>query len=73
MEGRAEDARIVDVAWAELDRWAGFTIVELEWITSCGVSRPENGRAPSVLLPEQANAALERRARMAVDAECRSA
>jgi hypothetical protein len=73
MEGRAEDARIADGTWAELDRWAGFTIVELEWITGCGASCPENARTPSVLLPEQANAELELRARTAVDAECRSA
>ena len=73
MEGRAEDARIVDVAGLELDRWAAFTLVELEWITGCGTSPPVNARTPSVLLPAQANAALERRARTAVDAECRSA
>jgi hypothetical protein len=44
------------------NRWAAFTLVELEWISAATVDPLGDSEGES--LPEQANAELERRARL---------
>jgi hypothetical protein len=46
----------------ERNRWAAFTLVELEWITNA--TTDPAGDALGEVLPEQANAEMERRARL---------
>jgi hypothetical protein len=48
----------------ERNRWAAFTLVELEWISTATVD--PQGDAEAEALPDQANAELERRARASV-------
>ena len=47
----------------ERDRWAAFTLSELEWITSAQHDSSEPAAGEGASLPAQANAELERRAR----------
>jgi hypothetical protein len=62
-----EMALAVQLGELERNRWAAFTIVELEWISSASplVGDELDGLLDS--LPEQANAELERRARSGPD------
>ena len=53
----------VRVAELERDRWAAFTLSELEWITSAQHDSSELAAGEADSLPAQANAELERRAR----------
>ena len=62
----------VRVADLERDRWAAFSIVELEWLTTAQAPQGLEG-APGESLPEQANAELERRARGATRGEADAA
>ena len=50
---------------AELEglRWNAFSLVELEWITNACVESPDDPESDDEL-PRQANAELERRARL---------
>jgi hypothetical protein len=57
-----ELALAVRIDELERNRWAAFTLVELEWITTA-TSDPA-GDDLGEALPEQANAEMERRARM---------
>jgi hypothetical protein len=62
-----EMALAVQLGELERNRWAAFTIVELEWISSASplVCDEPDGLLDS--LPAQANAELERRARSEPD------
>jgi hypothetical protein len=62
-----ELALAVRVAELERNRWAGFSMVELEWITSALVPPDLNGFWPPETLPGEANAALDRRSRSSVE------
>ena len=53
----------------ERDRWAAFTLSELEWITRAQHDEAEPGAGDADSLPAQANAELERRARASSDGE----
>jgi hypothetical protein len=54
---------VVRMGELERNRWAAFSILELEWMTRvAGPSAPSGAERDS--LPEQANAELERRARV---------
>ena len=58
-----EMALAVQLAELERNRWAAFTIVELEWISNAS-TRLDDGEDEGLdPLPAQANAELERRAR----------
>ncbi len=56
-----ELALLVRIDELERNRWAAFSLVELEWISTATVDPLGDGAAET--LPEQANAELERRAR----------
>jgi hypothetical protein len=56
-----ELALLVRLDELERNRWAAFSLVELEWISSA-IADPE-GDASAETLAEQANAELDRRAR----------
>jgi hypothetical protein len=51
------------IATLEGHRWRAFSVVELEWLTNAFVE-PLDGMEPDDELPRQANAELERRARV---------
>lgn len=57
-----ELALAVRVDELERNRWAAFTLVELEWITSA--TADPAGDALGEALPEQANFEMDRRARL---------
>jgi hypothetical protein len=52
----------VRVAESESNRWAAFSLVEVEWISTVISPRSSASPSPADELPEQANAELERRA-----------
>jgi hypothetical protein len=52
----------VRVAEYERNRWAAFSLVEVEWISSVDAPRLRAGAGAADSLPEQANAELVRRA-----------
>ena len=54
------------IATLEGHRWRAFSVVELEWLTNAFVE-PLDGMEPDDELPRQANAELERRARVDSD------
>lgn len=56
-----ELALLVRIDELERNRWAAFSLVELEWISTATVD--PDGDASAETLPGQANAELERRAR----------
>ena len=56
-----ELALLVRIDELERNRWAAFSLVELEWISTATVD--PDGDASTEELPEQANAELDRRAR----------
>ena len=58
-----EMALAVQLAELERNRWAAFSIVELEWISSASTLPDEDDDDALDSLPAQANAELERRAR----------
>jgi hypothetical protein len=63
LNAKREMALAVQLGELERNRWAAFTIVELEWISSAS---PLVGDEPDEVLdslPVQANAELERRSR----------
>jgi hypothetical protein len=63
VNARREMVLAVRNAELERNRWMAFTIVELEWISGlAGPAAPGGHERDS--LPEQANAELERRARV---------
>jgi hypothetical protein len=57
-----ELALAVRIDELERNRWASFTLVELEWISTAMVDPA--GDEEEEWLPEEANAELERRARV---------
>jgi hypothetical protein len=59
-----EMALAVQLGELERNRWAAFTIVELEWISSASARAADEPGDVLDALPAQANAELERRARI---------
>jgi hypothetical protein len=59
----------VRVAELERDRWAAFSLSELEWITGAQHDASELGAGEGDSLPAQANAELELRARASSDGD----
>jgi hypothetical protein len=59
----------VRVAEYECNRWAAFSLVEVEWIASADGTEESAGSRAADSLPEQANAELVRRALASVRTE----
>jgi hypothetical protein len=54
---------VVQLAELERNRWAAFSIVELEWISGAGEPVGDGNGGELSTIPAQANAELERRSR----------
>jgi hypothetical protein len=59
-----EMALVVQLAELERNRWAAFTIVELEWISGAGEPAGDGNGGELSTIPGEANAELERRSRV---------
>jgi hypothetical protein len=58
-----EMALVVQLAELERNRWAAFSIVELEWISGAGEPAGDGSGGELSRIPGEANAELERRSR----------
>jgi hypothetical protein len=71
--GSESDAQVIAsqdqrIAALEAGRWGTFSIIELEWLTNAVLPDDGSPQWSGATLPEQADAELDRRARLAVSA-----
>jgi hypothetical protein len=62
-----EMALVVQLTELERNRWAAFSIVELEWISGAGGPAGDGNGGELSMIPGEANAELERRSRTTAD------